>query len=171
MKTELTISPAPPTTLFTPTPKAARRLLEFFTAPVNNGHTRKGYFTATRRFAARCDAHLIGQLIDVEAFHIAAFVKDLQGEFSAPTVKQRLAALCIAVRLACNGLSCTPLEIEPPIREGRGDRRGGKWQTNDRRKKGTAGDKHSPGRDGGRSCAPDRTLTPWRKCRRKTHRL
>ncbi|MBK5293491.1 MAG: phage integrase N-terminal SAM-like domain-containing protein [Acidobacteriia bacterium] len=48
---------------------------------------------ATRRFAAWCDQKGIGQLADVQAFHVAAFVKHLQGEFSPPTVKQHLAAL------------------------------------------------------------------------------
>jgi hypothetical protein len=36
--------------LFTPTPKA-KRVLEFFTAQINNDHTRKAYLNATRRFA------------------------------------------------------------------------------------------------------------------------
>jgi site-specific recombinase XerD len=40
-----------------------------------------------------CDKRGIGQLTDVEAFHVAAFVKELQGKFSAPTVKQHLTAL------------------------------------------------------------------------------
>jgi hypothetical protein len=42
--TALIPSPAPPVfpvALFTPTPKAAKRVLEFFTAQVNNDHTRK----------------------------------------------------------------------------------------------------------------------------------
>ena len=84
------LHPAP---LFAPTPKAAKRVLEFFTAQINNGHTRKAYLNATRRFAEWCDAHGIRQLADVQPFHVAAFVKDLQGEFSPPTVKQSLAAL------------------------------------------------------------------------------
>jgi hypothetical protein len=42
--------PAP--SLFTPTPKAVKRVLEFFTAQINNGHTRRAYINATRRFAA-----------------------------------------------------------------------------------------------------------------------
>src|SRR5271168_3822704 len=79
--------------LFTPTPKAAKRVLEFFTAQINNDHTRKAYLNATRRFAEWCDSRGIGQLADVHPFHVAAFVKHLQGEFSAPTVKQHLAAL------------------------------------------------------------------------------
>ena len=94
--TEIILSPSrelQPAPLFTPTPQAAKRVLEFFTAQINNDHTRKAYLNATRRFAEWCDAHGIARLADVEAFHVAAFVKDLQGEFSAPTVKQHLAAL------------------------------------------------------------------------------
>ena len=68
-------------------------MLEFFTAQVNNDHTRKAYLNATRRFAAWCGQKGIGQLADVQAFHVAAFIKELQGEFSSPTVKQHLAAL------------------------------------------------------------------------------
>ena len=96
MTIEIIPSPAPalrPAPLFTPTPKAARRVLEFFTAQVNNDHTRKAYLNATRHFAAWCDEKGIHQLDDVQAFHVDAFVKELQSEFSAPTVKQHLAAL------------------------------------------------------------------------------
>ncbi len=97
MKTiNLVLSPAPsltPAPLYAPTPKAAQRVLEFFTAQINNDHTRKAYLNATRRFADWCAAHGLHQLDQVQAFHVAAFVKDLQGEFSSPTVKQHLAAL------------------------------------------------------------------------------
>jgi hypothetical protein len=43
---QIIIAPSPgliPARLFTPTPKAAKRVLEFVTAPVNNDHTRKAY--------------------------------------------------------------------------------------------------------------------------------
>ncbi len=96
MTTEIILSPTAnfvPAKLFTPTPKAARRVLEFFTAQINNDHTRKAYMNAAGRFATWCGDRGILQLADVQAFHVAAFVKDLQGEFSAPTVKQHLAAL------------------------------------------------------------------------------
>ena len=96
MSTEIVLSPAPELqqpALFTPTPKAAKRVLEFFTAQINNDHTRRAYVNATRRFAGWCDQRGISQLADVQAFHIAAFVKELQVEFTAPTVKQHLAAL------------------------------------------------------------------------------
>jgi site-specific recombinase XerD len=96
MTTALILSPAPgllPARLFAPTPKAARRVVEFFTAQVNNDHTRKAYLNAARRFAGWCDAHGLDELAQVQPFHVAAFVKELQGKFSPPTVKQHLAAL------------------------------------------------------------------------------
>ena len=57
---QLIVAPAAgliPARLFTPTPKAAKRVLEFFTAQINNDHTRKAYLKATRRFAEWCEAH------------------------------------------------------------------------------------------------------------------
>ena len=81
--------------LFTPTAKAAKRVLEFFTAQVNNDHTRRAYLNATRRFAAWCETYGLHELAAVQPFHVAAFVKELQGTFAPPTVKQHLAALRI----------------------------------------------------------------------------
>lgn len=46
-----------PALLYAPTPKAAQRVLEFFTAQINNDHTRKAYLSAIRRFADLCAAH------------------------------------------------------------------------------------------------------------------
>jgi len=79
--------------LFTPAPKAAQRVLEFFTAQINNDHTRRAYLNATRRFSQWCGARGIGQLADVQAFHVAAFIKDLQGHLLLPTVKQHRDAM------------------------------------------------------------------------------
>jgi site-specific recombinase XerC len=96
MSTAVIIAPAPELLapqLFTPTPKAAKRVLEFFTAQVNNDHTRKAYLNATRRFAAWCETHSLHELAAVQPFHVVAFVKELQGQFTPPTVKQHLAAL------------------------------------------------------------------------------
>jgi len=96
MSTGIIPSPAPavlPARLFTPTPKAAKRVLEFFTTQINNDHTRKAYMNAARRFADWCEARSLHELTAVEPFHVAAFIKQLQKGFSAPTVKQHLAAL------------------------------------------------------------------------------
>jgi site-specific recombinase XerD len=93
---QLIVAPAPgllAPPLFTPTPKAAKRVLEFFTTQINNDHTRRAYMNATRRFAAWCEDRGIHQLAGVQPIHVAAFVKELQGQFSPPTVKQHLAAL------------------------------------------------------------------------------
>lgn len=79
-ETALVPSSAPdlqPAPLFTPTPKAAKRVLEFFTAQINNDHTRKAYLNATRRFAEWCDGCGIGQLAGVQPVHVAAFVNML----------------------------------------------------------------------------------------------
>jgi len=81
---QIILSPTPdllPARLFAPTPKAAKRVLEFFTAQINNDHTRKAYLNATRRFAEWCETHELREMIDVEPFHVAAFIKDLQGQF------------------------------------------------------------------------------------------
>jgi len=48
---------------------------------------------ATRRFADWCAGNGIQELSQVQPFHVAAFIKDLQDELSPPTVKQHLAAL------------------------------------------------------------------------------
>ena len=46
-------------------PKRKKRVVEFFTAQINNDHTRKAYLNATRRFSEW------------------AFLKQLQGQASA----------------------------------------------------------------------------------------
>jgi site-specific recombinase XerD len=96
MSTAIIVAPAPALLapqLFTPTAKAAKRALEFFTARVNNDHTRKAYLNATRHFAAWCETHGLHELAAVQPVHVAAFVKELEGQFAPPTVKQHLAAL------------------------------------------------------------------------------
>ena len=96
MPAEIIIAPSPdlqPAPFFTPTLKAAKRVLEFFTGQINNDHTRRAYMNATRRFAAWCTGKNIDELASVQPFHVAAFIKDLQTEVSPPTVKQHLAAL------------------------------------------------------------------------------
>jgi Phage integrase, N-terminal SAM-like domain len=94
--TDIILAPSPdlqPAPFFTPTPKAAKRVLEFFTGQINNDHTRRAYMNATRRFAAWCAQRNLDELSSVHPFHVAAFIEDLQAEVSPPTVKQHLAAL------------------------------------------------------------------------------
>ncbi|HVR22987.1 MAG TPA: hypothetical protein VMU26_06665 [Candidatus Polarisedimenticolia bacterium] len=80
---ELIIAPSEdlrPAPLFAPTQKAAKRFLEFFTAQINNAHTRRAYLNATRRFADWCASKGLHELTQVQPFHVAAFVHDLQKE-------------------------------------------------------------------------------------------
>src|SRR4051794_25726586 len=92
---QLIVAPAArlvPARLYAPTLKATKRVLEFFTAQINNDHTRKAYLNAARRFAAWCEDHGLHELTAVQLVHVAAFVKELQGQLAPPTVKQHLAA-------------------------------------------------------------------------------
>jgi site-specific recombinase XerD len=68
-------------------------VVEFFTARINNDHTRRAYVNATKRFAVWCEERGIRHLADVQPVHVAAFVKQLERYPSSPTVKQHLSAL------------------------------------------------------------------------------
>ena len=61
---DLIIAPLPDLqpAFFTPTPKAAKRVLEFFTAQISNDHTRRAYMSAARRFADWCAGNSIHEL-------------------------------------------------------------------------------------------------------------
>ena len=99
MSTELTITPTSeqlPAPLFTPTPRPPQRMLEFFTAQINNPHTRRAYLNAARRFAAWCQDHRIGQLSSRCSRSTSPLsFRTCRASFrDAPaTVKQHLAAL------------------------------------------------------------------------------
>ena len=79
--------------LFTPTPAAARRTLEFFTANIRNPNTRKAYAKAVGDFSAWCGLNGLQELGTIEPVHVAAYVEQLQGRLAAPSVKLNLAAL------------------------------------------------------------------------------
>ena len=79
--------------LFTPSPAAARRTVEFFTAHLRNPHTRKAYARAAAEFADWCAGQGITALQQVQPVHVAAWVETLQRRLAAPSVKQHLAAL------------------------------------------------------------------------------
>ena len=73
--------------------KAARRFLEFFAATIRNKNTRIAYYGAAARFFAWCDHHKIGEIVDIEPLHVAAYVDTMDKHFEKPTVKQHLAAI------------------------------------------------------------------------------
>lgn len=71
---------------------AARRFIEFFTATIRNKNTRKAYARAVADFLTWCDGHRL-TLASIEAVHVAAYIEQITGSHSAPTVKQHLAAI------------------------------------------------------------------------------
>jgi len=79
--------------LFAPDAATAKRVFEFFTANIRNPHTRRAYAKAAAAFAAWCEDHGLDQLRDVQPVHVAAYVEELQGRVTAPTVKLQLAAI------------------------------------------------------------------------------
>jgi site-specific recombinase XerD len=73
--------------------RAETRFWEFFAAQIRNKYTRRAYAQATREFLAWCETAGVASIADVQPLHVAAYIEQLGRERSAPTVKQRLAAI------------------------------------------------------------------------------
>ncbi|WP_342154677.1 tyrosine-type recombinase/integrase [Methylorubrum sp. SB2] len=73
--------------------RATYRFLEFFTAQIRNANTRRAYARAVGEFCAWMEARGLPSIAAVDSVHIAAYVEELGRTHSAPTVKQRLAAI------------------------------------------------------------------------------
>jgi site-specific recombinase XerD len=84
--------------------RTAKRFLDFFAASIENDNTRMAYYRAACSFFAWLEQHGIGELADIEPFHVAAYLKALrvsdtgdravkERTASRPTVKQHLAAI------------------------------------------------------------------------------
>src|SRR5271170_3437114 len=72
--------------------RASWRYVEFFTANINNPHTRRAYARVCGRFFGWCESRGLA-LTAVRAFDVAAYLESLRDEVAAPSVKQCLAAL------------------------------------------------------------------------------
>lgn len=72
--------------------KASKRFIEFFTATIRNGNTRRAYARAVADFLAWCESGGL-TLTGIQPVHVAAFIEQLTRDKAAPTVKQRLAAI------------------------------------------------------------------------------
>jgi len=73
--------------------RAGIRFLEFFAAQIRNPHTRRAYGRAVGESLAWCESVGVTSLPDVQPLHVASWI-ELEGrQVSAPSVKQRLAAL------------------------------------------------------------------------------
>lgn len=73
--------------------RASIRFLEFFTANIRNPNTRRAYGRAVAEFMTWCEAASVSSIASVQPLHIAAWVEQLTHDHSAPTAKQRLAAV------------------------------------------------------------------------------
>lgn len=70
-----------------------RCFLEFFAANIRNPHTRRAYARATAEFLAWCDDRGVPSIAAVQPLHVAGYIEELTRKRSAPTAKQRLAAI------------------------------------------------------------------------------
>ncbi|SMF55368.1 Site-specific recombinase XerD [Azospirillum oryzae] len=73
--------------------RASVRFLEFFAAEIRNPHTRRAYVWAAGEFLAWCEAAGVPSLTAVQPLHVATWIEGLMRSHTAPTAKQRLAAV------------------------------------------------------------------------------
>jgi len=73
--------------------RAARRFLDFFAASIENDNTRMAYYRAVCPFFAWLEEHGLGELADIEPFHVAAYLKALRvSDAGDRTINERTAA-------------------------------------------------------------------------------
>ncbi len=73
--------------------RAQRRFWEFFVNNIRNPNTRRAYGRAVCDFLTWCGQHGVASIEQVHPMHVGAWVELLTQESSAPTTKQRLAAV------------------------------------------------------------------------------
>jgi site-specific recombinase XerD len=73
--------------------RAQARFWEFFVSNIRNAHTRRAYGRAISEFLAWCERQGVASLAEVSPLHVGAYVEALSRSHSAPTAKQRLAAI------------------------------------------------------------------------------
>lgn len=70
-----------------------RRFIEFFTANIRNPNTRRSYTKAAAEFMLWCEPRGVHSLEAITPVDVASWIEEMTGTHSAPTVKQRLAAV------------------------------------------------------------------------------
>lgn len=73
--------------------QASTSFLEFFVSHIRNPNTRRAYGHAVGSFLTWCGDAGVPSIDQVQPLHVAAWVEMLTGSHSAPTAKQRLAAV------------------------------------------------------------------------------
>jgi integrase/recombinase XerC len=90
-------SPALPALVAATGERASMRFLEFFAAKIRNPHTRRAYYRAAGEFLAWCaDANAgpgLASIAAVQPVHVATWIEAATHHLSAPSAKQRLAAI------------------------------------------------------------------------------
>ena len=89
----MTVGLVVPTLIADAGKQVAQRFLGFFAATIRHTNTRMAYYRAVLQFFSWCDQHQLGQLVDIEPLHVAAYIEALQKDFAKPSVKQHLAAI------------------------------------------------------------------------------
>ena len=82
-----------PGIMFSAGETSARRFMEFFTAQIRNPNTRRSYAKAATEFFGWCELCGVRSLDAITPIHVAGWIEEMTGTHSAPTVKQRLAAV------------------------------------------------------------------------------
>jgi integrase/recombinase XerD len=72
---------------------AALRFIEFFTVNIRNKNTRAAYSRAAGSFLHWCEGQGITALGQVQPVHVAAYIEQLGGTMSPPSIKQHLACI------------------------------------------------------------------------------
>jgi site-specific recombinase XerC len=86
-------SPALPALVAAAGERASLRFLEFFAANIRNPHTRRAYARAAEEFLTWCADAGVPSIAAVQPVHVATWIEASTRELTAPSVKQRLAAL------------------------------------------------------------------------------
>jgi site-specific recombinase XerD len=73
--------------------RAGLRFVEFFAASIRNSHTRRAYAGAVTEFLAWCEGRGVASITAIQPLHVAGYIEELTRARSAPTAKQRLAAI------------------------------------------------------------------------------
>jgi site-specific recombinase XerC len=86
-------APSVPTLVVAAGERAGVRFLEFFASAIRNPHTRRAYARAAGDFLAWCAGAGVTSITAVQPLHVATGIELQTATLSAPTVKQRLAAI------------------------------------------------------------------------------
>jgi integrase/recombinase XerC len=73
--------------------RAQTRFIEFFASNIRNPHTRRAYVRTIAEFLEWCRRRGVKALDEVRPLHVAAWIERQTRRYSAPTVKQQLAAV------------------------------------------------------------------------------